>query len=150
MWVAIVEKAFAHYRKGANNYRSIEGRWGVEANRAFGSTSSGSKSIRSYSSAAAMANDMFNRWNSYQAVTIGFSGGDGKKVAAGDPIYLSHQYTVVSFQRNSAGAITGIVLRNPWGTDGNVSNDSNPNDGLVTLTPGQIYKYAGNVDWGRV
>ena len=34
MWVAIMEKAFAHYRKGSNSYASIESGWSVEVNRA--------------------------------------------------------------------------------------------------------------------
>ena len=35
MWVAVIEKAFAHYRTGSNNFASIEGGWSVEINRAF-------------------------------------------------------------------------------------------------------------------
>ena len=38
MWVAVVEKAFAHYRTGANSYASLDGGWSIEVNRAFRST----------------------------------------------------------------------------------------------------------------
>ncbi len=148
MWVAVVEKAFAHYRTGANSYASIEGGWAVEINRAFGSTSAGEKSIESYSSATALANDMYSRWLNYQAVTIGFLGVRPGYTGAA-PLIMSHMYTVMSFIRNSAGTITGIVLRNPWGFDG-AGNDGNTSDGLVTVTPAQLFAYSGRVNWGRV
>lgn len=147
MWVAVVEKAFANYRTGANTYASIESGWSVEINRAFRSTSAGEKDIQSYTSATALADDLYNRWNTYQAVTIGFL---GEKTAGvgGAPLVMSHMYTVMSFTRNSAGTITGITLRNPWGTDG-AGNDGN-NDGYVTVTPAQLMRYTGRVNWGRV
>lgn len=149
MWAAVVEKAFAHYRKGLNTYASIQGGWGDEANSAFGSTTAGRKYFSNYGSATAMANDIYSRWNTYQAVTVNFSGGK-KTSSAGDPIILGHAYTVMSVRRNSAGTVTSIVLRNPWGTDGGGSTDSNPYDGLITVTPAQIFQYAGAVAWGRV
>ncbi|MFM7151272.1 MAG: C2 family cysteine protease, partial [Gemmataceae bacterium] len=144
IWVAIMEKAYAHYRTGANSYASIENGWSKEVNAALGSTSSGGKSIGSYSSASAMATDIWSRWNSYQAVTVGFTG-----LGVGVPLVDDHMYTVVSVQRNSSGVVTSITLRNPWGTDG-AEVDANPNDGLVVVTPAQIFSCIGQVNWGRV
>ncbi|NUQ62875.1 MAG: hypothetical protein HUU20_10320 [Pirellulales bacterium] len=149
MWVALVEKAFAHYRTGANSYASIEYGWGDETNRAFNSAAPGRKSILSYGNATALGNDLYNRWVNRQAVTVGFSG-SSKGAAAGDPLVLGHSYTLIAVNRNSAGVVTSVVLRNPWGTDGGGSTDANPYDGLVTVTPAQILKYAGNIGWGRV
>jgi hypothetical protein len=148
MWVAVVEKAFAHYRTGANSYASTEGGWAVEVNRAFGSTSAGEQNITSYSSATALVNDMYNRWATYQAVTIGFL---SERVAGTGtaPLIMSHMYTVMSFVWDSFGNITGVVLRNPWGFDG-AGNDSNTSDALVTVTPAQLFQYNGRVNWGRV
>ncbi len=148
MWVAVVEKAFAHYRTGGNSYSSIEGGWNDEANRAFGSQSAGSNLISSYRSATNMANDIFNRWSTNQSVGIGFFG-SSKAPAAGDPFVLGHAYSVVSVQRNASGVVTSLVLRNPWGVDG-AGNDSNVNDGLITVTPAQIFRYGGRVTYGRV
>ncbi|WP_315852267.1 C2 family cysteine protease [Lignipirellula cremea] len=148
MWVAVVEKAYAHYRTGANSFASIEGGWSVELNRAFGSTTAGAKSIQSYTSATALANDIANRVKAGQAVTIGFTG--EKKVGKGPaPIITGHQYTVMSVKVVN-GAVASITLRNPWGTDGGGSKDSNPNDGLITVTPAQLLAYVGNVNWGKV
>jgi hypothetical protein len=145
MWVAIVEKAYALYRTGANSYASIEGGWSVHVNQAFGSTSAGEKAISSYSNATALANDIYNRWVGFQAVTIGFAGGS---IAAGAPLINSHMYTVISVTRNSSGVVTSIRLYNPWGVDG-AGNDGS-NDGLVTVTPAQLFGSTGRVNWGRV
>ena len=147
MWVAAIEKAFAHYRTGANSYASIEYGWSVEVNRAFGSTAAGEKALSSYANATQLANHVYGLWNTFQAVTIGFTG--LKAGPTGAPVILNHMYTVMSFVRDAAGVITSITLRNPWGTDG-VANSSNPNDGLVTVTPQQLFAYIGRVNWGRV
>ena len=70
-------------------------------------------------------------------------------VPAGTPVFMDHMYTVVGFTRNSAGTITGIQVRYPWWYDG-IGNDGNPNDGVVTITPGQMFALNGAVCWGRV
>jgi hypothetical protein len=144
MWVAVVEKAYAHYRTGANSYASIENGWAVDVNKAFGATSTTHAAISGYSSATAMANDVYARWIGYQAVTMGFT-----SIPAGANLINSHMYTVMSFVRNSAGQITHIVLRNPWGYDG-VGNDSNTSDGLLTVSINTLYGCVGRVDAGHV
>lgn len=146
MWPAIVEKAYAHYRTGANSYASIEYGWSVEVNRAFGATSTGDRAINSYANANALANDIFNHWNHYDAVTVGFAGGS---IAAGAPLWNQHMYTVMYVTCNSSGVVTSITLRNPKGFDG-AGNDSNPYDGLVTVTPDQLFGSTGRVNWGYV
>jgi hypothetical protein len=148
MWVAIIEKAFAHYRTGANSYASIEGGWMIEANQAFRSPSPGWRSLSSYSNATALANHIASLWNSYQAVTVGFT---GATAIGGAPLVMSHAYTVAWVTYNSSGAVVSITLRNPWGVDGAGNMDGNPNDGYVTVTPAQIFnQVSGAVNWGRV
>ena len=74
----------------------------------------------------------------------------GKKVASATaPLIMGHMYTVMNVIRNSAGTVTSIVLRNPWGYDG-AGSDSNTNDGLVKATPSQLMQLYGRVNWGRV
>lgn len=148
MWVAVVEKAFAHYRTGANTYASIESGWSIEVNRAFRSANAGSRDIQNYGSAAELGNDLFNRWNTYQAVTIGFLGRTSS-AANNVPIITGHMYTVMSFAYNAAGQRIGVVLRNPWGFDG-AGNDGNTADGRVTITFDQLRMFSGAVNWGRV
>lgn len=149
MWAAVVEKAFAHYRKGENSYASLEGGWSVDVNRAFGATAPGDRAISSYASANALANEIYQRWNKYEAVTIGFTGAKKKSAADGLPLIMGHMYTVVSVSRNSSGVVTQITLRNPWGYDG-AGNDGNTADGLVRVTPAQLFGLVGRVNWGRV
>lgn len=148
MWVAIVEKAFTHYRTGANSYASIEGGWAVEVNRAFNAPSTGERNIHSYLNATALAKEVNVLWKSREAVTIGFLGQKKERIP-GTPLITGHMYAVMSVTYR-AGMVTSIVLRNPWGIDGTEVRDGNPDDGLVTVTPTQIYQYAGRVNWGRV
>lgn len=144
MWVAVAEKAFAHYRSGKNTYASIEGGWGVEVNRAFGSTAAGSRMFSQYASAAALAAELAARLANKEAVTIGFL-----NVAAGAPVVGYHMYTLTGVVKNAAGQVTGVTVRNPWGVDG-VGKDANQTDGLVTLTTDQLYRCTGAVNWGKV
>lgn len=148
MWVAIAEKAFAHYRRGRDSYGSIEGGWGVEANLAFGATTTGNRDFLSFGSAAALADRIYTEWSSNHAITIGFlsvRNSDG----ATAPLIMSHMYTVMSVIRDNSNVVTSIILRNPWGVDG-TGNDGNYYDGLVTVTPDQIYGIWGRINWGEV
>jgi calpain family cysteine protease/hemolysin type calcium-binding protein len=140
MWVAVVEKAFAHYRRGQNTYASLDGGWSVEVNRAFRSTSAGEKTIGSYTSAAALANDLVSKWLNYQAVTIGFVG----NLVGSVPLIANHMYTVASYSRDAYGNVSSITLRNPHGT--RTSSFTT----YVTLTAAQLFAQTGSVNWGRV
>lgn len=149
MWVAVIEKAFAHYRTGANTIASLNGGWSVEVNRALGSASAGERDITTYANATELANDIAARWSNYQSVTIGVLSGRWAGATNGVPLVMQHMYSIASIIRNAAGAVTGILLRNPWGFDG-AGSDANTNDGLVTVTPGQLFGLNGRVNWGRV
>ena len=145
LWAAIVEKAYAHYRSGANSYASLEGGWSVEVNRAFGSTSAVDRTISSFGSATALGNAMYNAWLGYNAVTIGFT-----SIPAGNVGLIDdHMYTVYSFTRNAAGNVTHVTLRNPWAWDG-VNFDSNSSDALVTIPVSTLFACIGHVNWGHV
>lgn len=147
MWVAVVEKAYAHYRYGTNSYAALDGGWSVEVNRAFGSTNAGEQDLASFTSATALANFIAQKWNAYQATTIGFLGLKAG-YPSGAPIITSHMYTVTGITRDSAGNITYITLRNPWGVDG-IGNDGS-NDGYVRVTPTELFRYTGRVNFGQV
>lgn len=152
LWVAIAEKAFAHYRTGAASYASIEGGWAIEANRAFGSQSAGERAFNAFSSAAAMGMEIYSRWINDEAVTVGFSGDKKKEASNSTPLILGHMYTVTRVIRNAAGFVTSIELRNPWGIDGGTVTSGNADDGLVLVTPDQLWglRSIGRINWGRV
>jgi hypothetical protein len=146
MWVAVIEKAYAHYR-GGNSYSSLGGGWAIAVNRAFRTAAAGDRAFNDYGSAPALANEIYNRWSTHQAVTVGIT---GKKATSGNvPLLMPHMYSVYSVERNAAGTVTDIELRNPWGYDG-AGTDANPQDGLVSVTPTQLFDLIGRINWGQV
>ena len=144
LWVAVVEKAYAHYRSGANTYEDLSGGNSTSVYNAFGSTSSGSHPIQNYANASAMANDVYTRWSTGQSVTVGIHQNDDPTNV---PLVENHMYMISSVTL-AYGIVTSITLRNPWGNDGGGSVDSDPFDGLVTLTPQQCFDHiVGGINW---
>ncbi len=129
-WVAIMEKAFAEVRTGANSYASLNSGWMTEAFSTFNVASTG---FYSSSDATALVNTIQNQLNANDAVTIGIN-----TPAQGAPLIGSHAYEVVATVADPSGTGTDVVLRNPWGVDG-VTNNSNPSDGIVTVTAAQLF-----------
>lgn len=144
MWAAIAEKAFAHHT-GANSYASLNGGYGDDVNRAFGSSSAGWKYFIDYGSAANLVNDIATRVTNRQAVSVAITW----RVGAGVSLVGSHAYTVSSVAKNASGVVTSITLYNPHHVDGGGNVDGS-NDGFVTITPSQLYSCAGYVNWGLV
>jgi len=139
LWVAIVEKAYTHHRTGANTYNSIS--WGDPADgmRQLNATNVGQRFFGVSSNGAPVANEVYSHWNAYQACTICTG-----SVPAGSPLVASHCYTVTSVTRNSAGTVTNVRVRNPWGGD---NTGGNP---FVDLTPAQLAACQIWVTWGTV
>lgn len=151
LWPALVEKALAYFESpaGAPSYAALNSGGSVRVFSAFGSADTGSPKIKSFASSANdLGSKLFAKWNAYQNVTISLSGGHTTRLVD------RHAYTLWQVKRNRAGRVTAVVLRNPWGTDtGNRRpgyTDAHPNDGIVTVTPAQIYagKAGGRVNWG--
>lgn len=149
MWVAILEKAYAAYRNGSNTYGSLANGSG---HALYGNDGYGVAWSTSYASAPAFADEIWARWNNYECVGLAF------QHDAGDAVYLpntdlvnGHVFTVVSVSRNSAGTVTGITLRNPWGKDvlSGTARDGN-NDGFIDLTPAQLFVWTSAIVYGKV
>lgn len=127
MWVAVVEKAYAHFRYGQNSFSSIEGGWmGTVYNEV-----SGVNYLYRWTTGAAgdLANYMTSHLGSGHAVTV------ASNPSPGNPIAGSHAYMVKSVE--SSGGTTYVTVYNPWGYDG-YSYDSNGSDGLLRLTMAQF------------
>lgn len=139
MWVAVVEKAFAHLRGGRNAYIDLGFGKPNLVSLAFGATS-GTRGVGSYASATDMANDFYTRWSAHQACTVSFGA-----VPPGAPVAEHHVYMLDSVTRNANGMVTSITLRNPWGSDGS-ENDGN-NQHLVTLTPDELFRLPAWLHW---
>ena len=129
MWVAVMEKAFAHFRTGANSYESINAGWMSEAYTALGLNST---SRYSSTAGAALLNLMKSELEAGKSVTYAVG-----NVASGAPLIGYHAYTVVSVNVDGNGNPVSVTLRNPWGIDG-AGNDGN-NDAYVTITAAQAH-----------
>lgn len=127
LWVPLVEKAYASYRTGANDYSSLN--WGdpADALRAYNLSSVGENYHAAGGSASTVANDVYNHWNSYQSCTICTG-----SVPSGSPLVGSHCYSVYAVYRDAYGNVTSITLRNPWGAD---NTGGNP---YLNVTPAQL------------
>ncbi len=124
MWVAVMEKAFADFRTGANTYASLNSGWMTESFASLGVASTG---FYSFANAGQLMTTIASQLAANKAVTIGIN-----TPAQGAPLIGSHAYEVVSTNG------TTVVLRNPWGVDG-AGHDSNVNDGYVTVTAAQLF-----------
>lgn len=147
MWVAVVEKAYAHYRTGANTYASLGGGWGIEVNQAFGSTTAGRAGFTT-NTAGSVLNQMWGRFNNYESLTVTFFS-RAASASGASPLVFDHMYTVSWIQMGSDGQVESIELRNPWGTDG-TSVDDGSDDGYITLTPAQFAQFNGQFNYGKV
>jgi hypothetical protein len=138
LWAALVEKAYAYYRTGANTYASLNGGDPAAALRAFGETSVGEDYFPAGSSSTSVANDIANHWNAYQSTTVSFG-----SVPPGSPLVANLAYSVYAVNWDAYGNVTSITLRNPWGP-----NDTGGNP-FVTLTAAQLSGCQIWVAWGN-
>lgn len=123
-WASIFEKAYAHFRTGANSYASIDFGWMVAVYSDFGVASTGyalpldQNSFYNTALAALSAN---------RPVDVGTMA----SLTPGAPFIARHTYSVLNVAKDGNGTVQ-VTLRNPWGSDG-ASYDDNSFDGLLTL-----------------
>lgn len=122
-WVAVVEKAYAYFRRGQNSYDSISGGWMSGPLTEF--TNQSTTYMWTDVSATAIANYINTSLTAGHAVTAASS------YSPGNPIVGSHAYMVKGIEITAGG--TFVTVYNPWGIDG-ASYDSNSNDGLLRVT----------------
>lgn len=128
-WVAILEKAYAVFRTGANSYLSLNSGWMDEAFSALGGNSS---SVYYAPDGTTLLKQMQHELAAGKAVALGTS-----DVTDGAPLLSAHAYTVDQVLTDASGTPTAVRLRNPWGVDG-AGNDG-ANDGYVTVTAAQAF-----------
>jgi hypothetical protein len=146
IWAPIVEKAYAHYQNGsAPMYAGLAGGWASEAFVAMHAGSVGVSAINLYANAQALLNDIAAKLDSGKAVTVAIN-----IAGPGAPLADPHEYMVVGINRDAAGRVVSVVLRNPWGYDGAGNIDSNTQDGLVTVTGAQLFVCIGGIEWADV
>jgi hypothetical protein len=129
-WVPLMEKALAAFRyNGGDSYSNISGGWMNEAYTDLGISNANNFY---WSSATAMLQQIQTELKSHEAVTAGIL-----SVPSGTPLIANHAYTIVAVTTDSNGNLTGLTLRNPWGTVG--INGYASNNGYVTVTAAQAF-----------
>lgn len=121
IWVPLLEKAYAFFRKGLNSYASLKGGWMNEAYVAVTGVSTTNRSAASSDIVAFLTSSL----NAGHAVTV------GTKALVAEPIIASHAYVIRSVDYNNGNSY--VTLYNPWGFDGGAF-DSQPGDGLLILS----------------
>ena len=129
LWVALMEKAFAEFRGGANSYKAIEGGWMGEV---YGDLGVSNKSLAASKSSTTLLSQLQADLKAGDATTVGTP----DSIAAGVPLLADHAYVVDRVNLGSNGKPVSVRLRNPWGIDG-IGKDG-ADDGYVTLTATQV------------
>ena len=130
LWVPLMEKAYSFFRYGQNSYGSINGGWMADVFIAVTGVSPTSRST------TGTPESLFGYLQTQ--LTAGHAPTLASNYSASGPVVGSHAYMIKSVQQTSGGMT--VTVYNPWGIDGK-SFDSNPNDGLLTLTIAQIQQY---------
>jgi len=138
LWVAIVEKAYTHFRTGANTYASLASGWPEDAMRAYNLTSVDGEYFEDTTSDTSLANEVFTHYYHEQNTTICVW-----NPPTGSALVGSHCYSVFFVGRDTSGNVTSIILRNPWGGD---DTGGNP---FVVLTPAELGACDILVSWGN-
>jgi hypothetical protein len=148
LWVAVVEKAYAHFlTAGADHsYRSLDNDNAAGAARAFGLRDVGEVAYGpihtrdaagnlvwngSFQTAAALANRIRDQWLAGRNAVICTDA----VVPAGSPLIAGHCWVVTGYITNGAGDVDSILLYNPWGMTQ-----------VVTLQ--QMFDAGGWLTWG--
>ena len=170
IWVAIAEKGIAMADQrvaGAPNYGDLASTGADEVLQFFGSTQTGVPFLRGgYATMAALGADILQRFSganpqyltvslsdSFDEIPANAATGQRRVIGTlGRKFVTNHAYTVWSTITDANGSLTGLILRNPWGTDtGNFGvsySDANPNDGLVQITLAELRTSKGRLNWG--
>jgi hypothetical protein len=130
MWVAIVENAFAFFRRNLGTYESIHGGWMNEPCEVLGFEPQ--RIIRGFTNPTDVIARVKAELDAGAAMTFGTS-----TVPAGIPLVSGHAFMIDAVILDEEGNPAFMRLLNPWGTDGAGNNDG-ADDGYVTITAEQV------------
>jgi len=130
MWMPILEKAYAQFRKGANSYASLAYGWYGAVLADFGVAYT--TNTPGSTAASTLYTNITNALNNKRGVITGT-----KDSVSGAPVVGNHVYTIVRATKDAVGNMF-VTLRNPWGFDGGGNNDGNANDAHVTISMTQF------------
>ena len=145
LWVPIMEKAFAFFRTGANTYASTNSGFAYSVFQDLNATNV--TTSWSWTSASDLLSNIQAQLDAGKAVTIGTPA----NVASGCPCVGSHAYMVdhVNYRTLNVVGFNGkfttfkiavsVTLRNPWGNNVGVANDTDPTSAYVTVSAAQAF-----------
>jgi hypothetical protein len=150
MWVPILEKVFADFLTGANDYKALDGTGGATpagtpamVNSAFG-LGDQNYDLSKFLSQTQLINTITAALNAGQpgTLTVNFPGGSSIFT-----LNSGQAYTILSGVFNAQGTLTAIVVRNPMGFDGGAIPDNSPKDGLITVSINDLSVTSGTLDF---
>jgi hypothetical protein len=143
LWVAVVEKAWAFFRRSQGTYASTDFGRPSELYRALGL---GDVHSEDDAGAFRSAGGMLEKIDAVldDGGSVVYSTLDD--LPAGSKVRADHVLTVARVVRNSRGAATAVVLRDPYKTDTPGAADG-ANDGYITLTSAQAAAWMEDLYW---
>jgi RTX calcium-binding nonapeptide repeat (4 copies) len=153
IWVPILEKAYADYQAGTNDYAALNGTGGANPAgipngvfSAFGFTPT-SFSLSQFFSTTQLGSVIKTVVNNDFPAAIAVTA--LPTPPANQPALIAGQdYTLLSYHVDALGDVTSVVLRNPMGIDGGGSMDSDPNDGILTININDLLATSGTIQFG--
>jgi hypothetical protein len=146
LWVAVVEKAFAHHHTGADSYASLDGTGGPTAAgrttdtfTAFGSavtTSTPLNGMGGFANADALGDAIKTAVDAGLFVTITIQNVGGANAGAvGGQLVNNQAYAVLSYTPNTLGDVASVTLQDPRG-------------GTIDRSPTLLFAAVGTLDTG--
>jgi hypothetical protein len=111
LWVAIVEKAYASFRTGANTYDSLGWGGAGEAMKALNLRNWGYTWVSSNDNDAGVANIFLNHWKARDVVGIQI----GTDLPSVGKLHTGHVYSFAGVNLDTTGIVTSVVFRDPYG-----------------------------------
>jgi len=135
LWVAMIEKAYAFYRAGANSFASLDTGWMYATLQDLGCAAFNIliPPTETALSDTALASQITGALAANQGLSIGTP----PNIFAAAPLIGSHAYAIIGVFFDTAAGSWELQLRNPWGFDG-IGNDGNTSDGIVTISFAQL------------
>jgi hypothetical protein len=136
MWAAIMEKAWAFRRFNTGRYDTTTAGNPAEVLASLGILSTDLQPTGF--NTTGMMNKIKNDLDAGKAA-IGTT--TLLDTTAGAPVLHQHCYVIDRVNTNASGTVTSVRLFNPHGVDNipdGATNDANPSDGFVTVTPAQF------------
>jgi len=143
IWAAVVEKAWAFFRRSEGTYDSIAFGRSKEVYQALGIAGAKLAEADEFGSAKDLLETIDDVIRGGAAATFWTKG----TTPSGVPLRTRHVLTIVRVVRDKSGAPTALHLRDPYKDDGRVKDGTN--DGYITISAAHAWSAVRGVTWCR-